>query len=377
MTTTIDSDFPGGRIGVVRLPERGPIELEIVQDSASDVRQWFAFRVGSQTSRERDLVLSNAGSATFPNAWPGYRVMASSDGRRWYRASTQYDGEALSIRHAPRGRSTYYAYFAMYSLDRLDRLLGHVSRSPFASIETIGRTALGRPLPVVRLGSGETTIWILARQHPGEIPASFAVDGLLRRLAAGADDTVASLLEDASLYVAPLVDLDGAALGNMRTSATGMNLNRAWDAPDPEAAPEVAALLSAMEQTGVDLFLDIHADESSPFAFSAGSEGNPSVTEEVLDAEAQLSQLLAAHTVEFVAEPYYPVDEPGEADLSCASNQVGERFGCPAITLELPIKDIGEERVPPGWSPTRARRFGSSLVDVLEGMARRAINQGT
>lgn len=363
MTTTVDSDFPGGRIEVIQLPKRGPIELAIAQDSASDVRQWFAFRVGSQTSAERELVLSNAGQVTFPNAWPGYRVMASSDGRRWYRASTQYDGESLSIRHRPRGPSTYYAYFATYSLARLDRLLEHVS--PAAQVEHIGRSAQGRPLPVVRIGAGETAIWILARQHPGEIPASFAMEGLLRRLAASEDEAVATLLQEATLYLAPLVDLDGAALGNMRTSATGVNLNRVWDVPDAGQSPEVVALLAAMERSGVDLFIDIHADESSPCAFSAGSEGNPGVTEAILEAEARLSELLAEHTVEFVAEPYYPVDAPGEADLSCASNQIGERFSCPAITLELPIKDTGDERVPAGWSATRARELGAALVDVL------------
>jgi len=44
---------------------------------------------------------------------------------------------------------------------------------------------------------------------------------------------------------------------------------------------------------------------------------------------------------------------------------MGERFGCPALTLEMPIKDCGDECVPAGWSPARAQRFGEALVDVL------------
>lgn len=366
VSTRIDSDFPGGRVELVALPERGPIELEIGQDSASDVRQWFAFRVGSETSRPRELVLSNAGEVTFPNAWPGYRVMASTDGRRWFRAKTSHDDDTLTILHEPRGPHTLYAYFALYGPAQLHRLLARVADAPWAEVEHVGRSALGRALPLVRMGSGATRIWLLARQHPGEVPASFAADGLLRRLADGEDAAAQRLLQRATLCIAPLVDLDGAALGNMRTSGTGANLNRVWDDPDPEQTPEVVALLREMEGTGVDLFLDVHADESSPFAFYAGSEGNPSVTEAILEDETALSSALAELTVEFVPEPYYPVDAPGQADLSCASNQIGERFGCPAITLELPIKDVGDERVPAGWSAGRARRFGHALVEVLD-----------
>ncbi|MBL9028669.1 MAG: hypothetical protein JNL21_41135 [Myxococcales bacterium] len=364
MAPRIDTDFPGGSIDVVRLPARGAIELALRTDSASDVRQWFAFRLDGAT-RARELVITNAGDASFPNGWPAYRAMTTVDGRRWRRAPTTYDGGSLVIRHEPACSAAVYAYFATYPVARLDRLLARIAPSRNLEIDVVGESVQGRVLPVLRFGAGEQVIWLLGRQHPGEAPASFLMDGLARRLAREGDDAVAFLLERATVNVAPLVDLDGVELGNMRTNAAGRNLNRAWDDPDPDDTPEVAALVAAMEATGVDLFLDVHADESSPFAFAAGSEGNPGVTDAILGGEALLRSILEEETVEFVDEPFYPIDEPGEADLSCASNQIGERFGCPALTLELPIKDCGDERVRPGWSPARAERFGAALVDVL------------
>ncbi len=348
----------------MRLPARGAIELALRADTASDVRQWFAFRLEG-AARPRDLVITNASVSSFPNGWPGYRALATTDGTRWRRVPTSYDGESLVIRHAGVAEPMLYAYFATYSVARLDRLLDRIGKKRHVELAIAGETVMGRAIPVARVGEGEMPIWLLGRQHPGEVPASFLMEGLLERLAKEDDEAVSILLERATLYVAPLVDQDGAELGNMRTNAAGTNLNRAWDDPDPEDAPEVAALLAAIEETGVGLFLDVHADESSPFAFAAGSEGNPSVTEEILEGEALLRSILEEETVEFVDEPGYPIDEPGQADLSCASNQIGERFDCPAITLELPMKDTGDDRVPAGWSPTRAKRFGSALVDAL------------
>ena len=58
-------------------------------------------------------------------------------------------------------------------------------------------------------------------------------------------------------------------------------------------------------------------------------------------------------------------DAPGEAELTCAANQIGERHGAVSLTLELPMKGDGGGRVRAGWSPKRAVKAGESLVDVL------------
>ncbi len=360
----IDDGFPGGRIETVRLPGRGPIELAIGEDSAADVRQWFCFR--ARSTRPREIVLVNAGDATFPAAWEGYGVMACADGRSWYRAPTEYDDGALRFLHEPRGEETLYAYFAAYPLRRLERLLRRISRETHVDVSIVADSPEGRPVPVVTLGDpdAERSAWIIARQHPGETPASWAVEGLLRRLADASDPATRALLSRACVRVAALVNPDGAELGNHRTSATGVNLNRVWDDPD-EDAPEVGALLELIRETGADVFFDIHADEAAPHAFAATSEGNPSYDGGIEAAEAALTSDLAQSCAEFLDEPFYERDEPGQGDLSCAANQIGETFGCPSITLELPMKDAGSERVRPGWSPRRAVRFGEALVPVL------------
>lgn len=362
---TIDTDFSAGSIDVVRVPAQGDVELRLRDDSAADIRQWFSFRVASSAKR-RTLAIANAGESTFPNGWPGYRAFASGDGRAWKRVPTAYEDGVLRIEHAPWSPVMHYAYFVPYGMQRLERLAARANRSSHVDLALLGDSAEGRPLLELSFGDedADRVVWLVGRQHPGETPASWVLEGLVKRLCDAEDAGVQQLLGRALVRIVPLVNPDGVELGNMRTSATGVNLNRVWDAPDSDA-PEVSAILERIAETGVDLFLDVHSDESANHAFAAGSEGNPSITEHLLAREAALTDQLEASCHEFLDERFYDLDAPGEADLSCASNQIGERFGVPAITLELPMKDEGTAKVRPGWNEKRALRFGASLVDVL------------
>lgn len=359
----VSADYPGGSIEVVRVGARGPVELALRDDSAADIRQWFDFRLASE--RRREVAIVNAGDATFPAGWPGYRVLAS-EGRAWRRVPTRYVDGVLTFAHEPRGPVTRYAYFAPYALARLERLLGRVDRAPHVDVRTLGESAEGRPLWELEIGDedADTVVWLLGRQHPGESPGSWVLEGLLRRLADADDPATQALLGAAVVRLVPMANPDGVERGNTRTSATGANLNRCWDDPDDDS-PEVARLLERIAETGVDLFLDVHADEAASYAFAAKCEGNPSYDARLAAAEDALGDALAGACHEFLDRPFYDLDAPGEGDLSTASNQVGERFGCPALTLELPFKDDGFEAVRPGWSPARALRFGAALVDVL------------
>jgi murein tripeptide amidase MpaA len=366
MALTIDADFFGGSIEVLRTPARGAVELALRPDSAADVRQWFAFDVHDTGSRRRNLVIRDASSATYPEGFDDYEAMVSYDGRRWSRAETSYDGADLCIVHEPMGPVARYAYFAPYSLERLERALGKLRAATGAEVSSALRSAEDRPVYVAALGNEDAarTFWVIAAQHPGETPALWFMHGLMRRLRRG-DRAVSRLLARTRLCLVPLVNPDGAALGNLRTSATGANLNRCWAEPDATDSPEVEGLLELLDAHRPDLFLDVHADEDCSYAFPAGCEGNPSFDDALEEEELALRADLAAAIPEFVDEPFYEPDAPGEADLSCAANQIGERHGCVSLTLELPVKAGGGGRVRRGWSPKRAAKAGEHLVDVL------------
>jgi murein tripeptide amidase MpaA len=366
----IDDDLDGGAIEVVRASSPRAVELLLRPDTASSTfMQWFHFRargVGGARCRYR---IANAGEATYADAFEGYRVCASHDGEAWFRVPTRFDGRALTFQHTPSEDEVRYAYFATYPAARRARLLDRVEAAPRTRVERVGETIEGRPLDVLIIGDerpDQRRIWITARQHPGETAAEWFAEGALGRLLDEEDPVVAELLERAVFYVVASMNPDGGVLGNQRTNAAGRDLNRAWIEPDPALCPEVFLVRRAMLDAGVDLFLDIHADERTPHCFAAGCEGNPGYGARLDRLEDLFMDALIAANQDFQREQGYDPDPPGEGDLSTAGNWVGERFDCLSLTLEMPFKDEANHPDPlQGWSPERADRLGRSALDSV------------
>merc|ERR1711974_143496 len=106
-----------------------------------------------------------------------------------------------------------------------------------------------------------------------------------------------------------------------------------------------------MEQTGVDMYLDLHGDEALPYNFVAGSEGIPAYDARLESLENAFKSALLTATPEFQDTFGYEKDKPGEANLTVASNAVGQKFACLAYTVEMPFKD--NDNLPDqvfGWS---------------------------
>ena len=122
-----------------------------------------------------------------------------------------------------------------------------------------------------------------------------------------------------------------------------------------------------MDETGVDLCLDVHGDEALPYNFfSPGMLGIPGVTDRQRRLYAGFSQAMVAASPEFQTTYGYPQPRPGKANLTICANQIAARFSCLAVTLEQPFKDNADRPDDTwGWSPARARRLGAdSLVAI-------------
>ncbi len=366
----IDAGFDGGSIVIAGDADEATSEVPLLlrEDSEADFRQWFCFRSSGAPGELRAFRIANAGDAEYPDGWENYRVCASYDGESWFRVATRFAKGALRFRHRPSRRAITFAAFAPYPLARQRRLVGRAARSEHARVEILGETVEGRPLPMITFGrEGPSTlhVWMIARQHPGETMASWCAEGIATRLLDRSDPVVDALLEDAMVHVVPCVNIDGAALGNHRTNAAGRDLNRTWNDPDPTSAAEVFAIRRAIQENGVDMFLDIHGDEALPYVFAAGCEGNPGYTPRLASLEADFATYLEAADPSFQRERGYDPDLPGEADLSCAANWVSERYDCLAFTLEMPFKDDDNHPDPRrGWSPGRSDSLGRALLDA-------------
>jgi murein tripeptide amidase MpaA len=370
----VDADLDGGAIEIVSAADPRRIELLLRPDTSAAYMQWFHFRTRVRTGRPTCIRIANAGEATYADAWEGYRACASYDRRRWFRVPTDYDGEALTIRHTPTRDSVSYAYFVPYPIARRDRLLARAVRAPWARVEPIGESVEGRPIRRLVFGEpapGRRRVWIIARQHPGETMAEWFAEGAIDRLLDAGDPLAEVLLERAVVSIVPCMNPDGGVLGNQRTNAAGTDLNRSWLDPDEDEAPEVAAARACMLDEGVDLFLDVHGDERNEACFAAGCEGNPGFSPRLEALEDAFIDDLATADPDFVRENLYGADAPGAGELRCAANWVGEAFDCLALTLEMPFKDAAPCPDPAdGFTPLRAARLGrralGSVLTVLD-----------
>jgi murein tripeptide amidase MpaA len=196
--------------------------------------------------------------------------------------------------------------------------------------------------------------------------AQWWMEGALEWLLDAENEQSRALLERCTFYIVPNMNPDGSRRGHLRTNAAGRNLNREWADPALDSAPEVYVVREAMARGGVDFFLDVHGDESLPYCFIAGVEGLAGWD---ANSQAQLDfykNRLAELNPDFQTVVGYPPKAPGEANLTMAGGHVGERYGCLAMTLEMPFKDTTatpDEAV--GWNGPRSKRLAHSCLVAI------------
>ncbi|WP_296445744.1 M14 family metallopeptidase [Rhodoferax sp. UBA5149] len=367
----ISASFDSGAIEVLSLADASDIQLNIRKDNASEFAQWFHFSLQGACGLAVTLRFLNAGRCAYPKGWQDYRVVASYDRQQWFRIRTAFDGEVMSADITPATQCVYFAYFEPYSHERHLDLIGRTAASDHVEVQHLGQTLDGRDMTLLRITDGASAtpmvqkkkIWLIARQHPGEAMAEWFVDGFLARLLDGADPVARVLLAKCVFYVVPNMNPDGALRGNLRTNAAGANLNREWQAPSLEKSPEVFLVRQKMLETGVDLSLDVHGDEGLPYNFCVGTEGTPGYTPRLEAWENAFKAAWVATCPDFQTTHGYGRAKPGEANLTLATNWVGQNFDCLAFTIEMPFKDnadLPDARV--GWNGERSRKLGASVL---------------
>ena len=372
MPLRVSCQFDGGAIDVVDASNCPGIRVALRADSHAGFRQWFYFRLQGAARQATRINFVNAAEATYVEGWRGYRAVASYDRHAWFRVPTGFDGKELVIEHTPERDSIYYAYFEPYSWERHLDLLGRADSSARAKVSDLVPSVEGRDLNLVTVGEpapGKKALWVIARQHPGETMAEWFVEGMIERLLDTADPVARRVLERAVVRIVPNMNPDGSVRGNLRTNATGANLNREWMAPSLERSPEVFGVRAAMQATGVDAFLDVHGDEGLPYVFVDANERLATYSPRMQALESRFAECLKFANPDFQTAHGYPSDKGSKANLTIASKWVGQAYGGLALTLEMPFKDNAD--MPDaefGWSAARSKRLGADTVTALYGV---------
>lgn len=365
----VDAAFDSGNIDVLAI-DGAKARLAIPADHNSSFAQWFHLRISGAAGREVTLRIEGLEASAYPAGWPGYRACVSEDREYWGRASTSYDkgdaGGTLTIRYTPASDIAYFAYFAPYSMERHHDLVAEAAAAEGVTYRRLGTTLDGRPLDCLEMGDGDCEVWLYARQHPGESMAEWWMEGALEMLTDPADPVARVLRRHCRLHVVPNCNPDGSFRGHLRTNADGVNLNREWAEPSAQRSPEVLAIRNAMDESGVDFAMDVHGDEAIAANFIAGFEGIPSWTDALGEAFYRYRAILDRRCPDFQTKKGYPATAPGRANLTISTNQVAERYGACAMTLEMPFKDnddLPDEAQ--GWSPERCKLLARDCLGAL------------
>ncbi|MCC7048960.1 MAG: hypothetical protein IT562_19755 [Alphaproteobacteria bacterium] len=365
----IDSNFPSGNIEVVAADNPANIRLRIRPDPVTNFLQWFHFRVVGAKDRDLRMTIENANDALVRKGWEAYRAFASLDSQAWFRVPSSYDGRVFAITHRPDRDSIHYAYFPPYTAEALRRLVGRCQMDPRCRAEILGRTVDGEAIDLLTIGApspGRKPIWAIGRQHPGEVQASWWMEGFLDALLDRGNAAAAALLDKATVHVVPNMNPDGTRRGQHRTNAGGVNLNQEWETPSLEKSPEVFRVLERMGRTGVAFCLDVHADEELPFVFFARVDLNGPLSPRAAALRQRFGEALVALSPSCKPDGSYVRPHSRRAPLAFCGPQIAQRFDAPAVTLEIPYKEVAELPDPvEGYSTRHCRELGRACVDAL------------
>jgi len=270
MSWQIDLDFPGANgcgAAVAAAPD-GAAAVSLTPDPREAPEAlWFRFRLWRLDAEAPPpaLLLRNVDTLLGGGDGSALQPVIRRDGGPWERLprgepAAHADGRRDARWGLPDAAALIEVAFCYpYGPEELAALLG---RARGLRLQTIGASERGRPLWRVdngpgAVGSARPGLFVVARQHSGETPGSWVLDGLLER--------IAELGEAAPLtWAIPFADHDGVVEGRYGKDRHPVDFNRAWSANGRMAyRHETHCLLREFERwrerCAPRLALDLHA----------------------------------------------------------------------------------------------------------------------
>ena len=224
---------------------------------------------------------------------------------------------------------------------------------------TIGKSASGRPIHCITLGTGPIKVLLWSQMHGNESTATKGIFDVLAYL-----NQAPELLAQFSLCVLPMLNPDGAH-AYTRVNANSVDLNR--DAID-QSQPETQVLLEKYNQFNPDFCFNLH-DQRTIFGVNEEpcmlSFLAPSTNEAKDLTPARRKAMGVIGAINTVLQEHIP-NQVGRYDDTYNGNCTGDYFqgqGTPTILFEC--GQVGDDY---GRVATR-KWFGLSVITALKSIA--------
>ena len=368
--------FPGGNAVIGEVCE----EADRVQvDFAADPKNcpeamWFHFRVEGLAGRELACRLTNAEGTLGGGDWSGNHPVYRGGAGEWLRTGPPAvevtgSGRRLFTFTVPAGCDTVeFAHCYPYQPADLKGTLSEVG-GVWAG-EVLGYSHHGRPLRRYASGFGgedekRPGFYLLARQHAGETPGSWVLDGLLRYLAGNE-----SAREGALWWVVPLVNIDDVVEGSYGKDPFPRDCNRSWWSLPMRAEVTVVSrdIGRWARRCRPRLLIDLHAPghpERDTYVHLPRRGRSERERAMVLEFAQRFHQALPEElgTEKGWTTPTYP----SRYDIgTTVTSWFYDTYAVPGVALETSYQGTAER----DYSIADYRRIGETLAAVLVEMAR-------
>nr|CAI5867766.1 unnamed protein product [Callosobruchus analis] len=298
-----DASFETGNLGKVDLINEYEYDISIRPDSCNPkLRFWFNFTVDNVKQDQRVIFnvvnISKEKNLLMDNLTP---LVKSSSRQKWQRIPKQHVYYAKSPLH-----HNHYILSFSFAFDKEDDVFQFCLAPPYSysrlqtflnllevkashldgsfKRELLANSVQKRRLDLITIGSLDPeepkprrrVIAIMARVHPGESPASFVCQGFTG--ASVSSNSIASTLRKYVIFkVIPMMNPDGVFIGNYRSTAMGIDLNRSWHLCNPwchptiKATRDVLTTIDKSKELQLDFVVDIHAHSSLKGCFVYGN----------------------------------------------------------------------------------------------------------
>ncbi|WP_190811346.1 M14 family metallopeptidase [Flagellimonas sp. S3867] len=266
---TFDTSFNGARLSkVYRLEENQYIgeifpEFEPVNNSP-----WFAFGVTANDKKSIQITLDYG---AYPHR---YIPKISTNKIHWKALDTSkvkmdtLNGDATLILDVSPQKIYVAAQEIETSAETYSWMNNYANGNYGINIKEAGKTALNKPNYVLEHETeAEDCVVLIARQHPPEVPGGTIAFKKFYETMVSDSDISKEFRKHFNIYTFPLLNPDGADMGNWRHNAKGVDLNRDWvDFTQPETKMVKRFVENKLKQgKKVRFALDFHTSYSGPY----------------------------------------------------------------------------------------------------------------
>lgn len=367
----------GGNVSVVEIADSdGVIEIRFAADPCGGTEAlWFYFQVQAPAGREVRLILTNPDTLLGGGGdWSGVNpvVRFSDESGNW--GPWRRVGGAIT-RVLPDGRRE-----ASWSLRTESKVMEFAFCYPYGAgelgetlkacrgywkMDQIGVSSGGEPIMRLSNSYGSPSrqvpaVFLMARQHSGETPGSWVLDGLLR---AAAEEIRP---EDIIFWVVPLANVDGVVRGAYGKDPHPIDLNRDWTSPLPMRyeTSVIRRDIERLSQRGrLVAAIDFHAPGACESAGAYFQVLKPHDTQAQAIKEF-VGKLLPHLPAELMAKDPFRVAGYASRwnERGTLGSYLWDRYQIPAPALETPYSRVGQKVL----EIDDYRRLGASLARAIK-----------